>query len=121
MNTIRVLLFDMPLMLRQIVSEIIAAEPDLETVGELEDMRLVATRQPDVVIVGLGVDEPVFEARVPDVVRALLDDLPRTKVLGLSQDGRTGHLYELRLQKAPIGEVSPARLITVIRKAVRGQ
>jgi DNA-binding NarL/FixJ family response regulator len=118
MKTIRVVVVDLPLMLRQIISQIINAEPDLDIVGELEDMRLVAARQPHVVIVGLGISGPVLEAQVPDVVRRLLDDLPRSKVLELSQDGRTGYMYELRPQKASVGELSPARLTTVIRKAV---
>jgi DNA-binding NarL/FixJ family response regulator len=111
----------MPLMLRKTISQIIAVEPDLELVGELEDMRLVAERQPHVVIVGLSVNEPMFEARVPEVIRRLLDDLPRTKVLGLSLDGPSSYVYELQPQKAPIGELSPARLTTVIRKVVRGR
>lgn len=121
MNPIRVLLLGLPVMLRQIVSQTIAAEPDLEIVGELEDMRLAAARQPHVVIVGLGADEPVLEACVPAVVRALLDHLPRAKVLGLLPDGRSGYVYELRPQRAPIGELSPATLITSIRKAVQGR
>jgi|SRR5215217_1462367 len=120
MNTIRLLLLGMPLMLRKNLEQIISMEPDLEIVGELDnmshDMSLAVARRPHVVIVGLDAHDSASESHVPEVARELLANLPRTKVLGLSLEDRLCYLYELRPQKAPIGELSPAVLTAVIRK-----
>ena len=120
MNTIRLLLLEVPLVLRKNLEQIISMEPDLEIVGELEsmghDMSLAISMRPHVVVVGLDAHSSASESHVPEVAREVLANLPRTKVLGLSLEDRLYCLYELRPQKTPIGELSPAMLTAVIRK-----
>ena len=40
------------------------------------------------------------------------------RILGLSDEGRRGYLYELRPTEVAIGDVSPERLLNVIRAAI---
>ena len=88
MEPIRIVLADMPRMLRETLEE----------------------HDADFVITGADVLRP-------DDVDALLEARPRMKVLAVVGDGRDAFLYELRPQKVPLGEVSPHTLLEAIRAA----
>jgi len=105
------LLVDMPRMLGEIVTDALEAEADFEVLGEVEGaaVREAVERQPvDVVVVGHDDDA---------LAAGLLDVRPRLKVLGVIDDGRDAALYELRPHRALVGELSPERLVAVIREA----
>jgi DNA-binding NarL/FixJ family response regulator len=109
----RVLLAQLPQMLRDLVSEIVGRESDMEIVGEVsEGAQLVAVAHAtdaEFVIADLG------DAELPSPYRELLDERPRMKVLGLEGDGRLGVLYELVPRKMALGELTARNLVTVIR------
>jgi DNA-binding NarL/FixJ family response regulator len=109
----RVLLAQLPLMLRDLVSEIVGRESDMEIVGEVsEGAQLVAVAHAtdaEFVIANLE------DAELPSPYRKLLDERPGMKVLGLEGDGRLGVLYELVPRKVALGELTARNLVTVIR------
>jgi hypothetical protein len=105
----------MPKMLLDILSHIVAAEPEMVIVGWVnddEDLAAAAQRtRADVILVGqTAEDERVKYA-------SLLLQRPRVRVVAISGDGRTGLLYELRAQRISLGEMSADAL----RRAIRGQ
>jgi DNA-binding NarL/FixJ family response regulator len=109
----RVLLAHMPQMLRDLVSDIVGREVDMEIVGEVsEGAQLVAAAHAtDAEFVIAGLDD----AELSSPLRELLDERPRMKVLGLEGDGRLGVLYELVPRKVALGELTARSLVTVIR------
>jgi DNA-binding NarL/FixJ family response regulator len=100
-------------MLRDLVKEIVGREADMEIVGEVsEGAQLVpAARETDAEFVIAALDD----LELPAAYRALLDERPRMKVLGLAADGRLGVLYELVPRKIPLGELSAGSLVSAIR------
>lgn len=111
---IRILLFDLPPLLRDLVSREFDADEDMTSVvaasGGLE--RAVADHHPDAVIV------PLDQYRLPPESRELLENRARLRVLGLDyRDGRSV-LYELRPDRSDLGEVAPAELPGLIRSAL---
>ena len=110
MQTTRILLADMPRLLREIVREIIANEPDLQVADELTGGRLelapvLRSVAADVVV--LGEDR----RGSADLLLPLLRIRPALRFVIVTDDGRTG------LVCTPSGELSPARLL----EAIRGQ
>jgi hypothetical protein len=107
---IRVVLVDMPNMLHDVVSDLIAGAAELELVGDLRDAdgldRAVAGGNADVVVAGAGSVEPGPFAK-------LLGAHERLAVLTIDWTGRDSRLYELRR----LGEVSPDDLLATIRAA----
>ena len=112
----RIVLIDMPRILREIVKDTIATDADMIVVGEYaESVRLrdaVARSAADFVIT---------DARASgfDDVDVLLRERPRVRVLAIGENGRDTVLYELRPQKVRLGAVSPENLLETIRAAVR--
>jgi DNA-binding NarL/FixJ family response regulator len=108
----RVVLVDMPQLLRGIVREVLAAEPELELVGEFPEstgLAIVAERtDADIVVVGgrLGEGAPIC---------ALLEAHPRVRVLAIRADGRRGSLFWLAPERKSLGELSPEMLVQAIR------
>jgi hypothetical protein len=47
---------------------------------------------------------------------ALLFDRPRLRLLGISGDGSSGWIYELRPHREALGNVSPGELIAAVRR-----
>jgi DNA-binding NarL/FixJ family response regulator len=107
-----VLLAGMPPILRGIVSEAVAREPDMLVVGEVASSAALANMLPidaDVVIIGEGPgEEPVDPLR-------LLFEHPHTCVLVLEANGRNAAIYELFPVRTALGDVSPRKLIEAIR------
>ena len=117
MNRIRILLAEMPRMLREIVESAVSPQPDMQIVGSTPARVVAPGAAPprmvdadaDVVIVGLARAE---EARAYDPV---LFQRPHLRILAITGDGRGAFLYELRPQAVPIGDVSPQGLVDAIR------
>jgi DNA-binding NarL/FixJ family response regulator len=109
----RILLADVPQMLRDIVRETLAAERDMEIVGEVTDVNSLRDwlEHDDTCLV-------IFGGEDPTVAATLLTECSPPRVLALS--GRESWLYELRPQRVSLGEISPTRLVEEIRKATRG-
>ncbi len=119
MDQIRVLLAEMPQMLRDAFTQLVAGQPDMELVGDLADplglLLAVGQTRTDAVIVGL------HDSEFPGICSHLLSEYPHIKVVGVTADGRNACLYELRPQMRPIGEASPRGVLDAIRAAVRSQ
>jgi chemotaxis response regulator CheB len=108
MHTIRVLLVNMPRLLREIVREVIATEPDLQVVDELTGgyLELAAVLDSvvaDVVILGTESRES------GDLLLPLLQIRPALRFVIIAEDGRAGFVC------TPSGELSPARLLEAVR------
>jgi DNA-binding NarL/FixJ family response regulator len=107
----RIVLVDMPRVLRDIVVAALVDEPDLEIVGGQGGTlgQTVASSQADFVIAGADYD-------FAEVAR-VLDERPRLRVLAVAGHGREAFLYELRPTRTPLGEVSPRAIVEAIRSA----
>jgi DNA-binding NarL/FixJ family response regulator len=108
----RIVLIDMSPLLREIVRGVLKSQPDLEVVGEHDavvDVRETVERDDaDFVIVGT---DAAAETCMRSVVGAGLG----VRALEVRSDGRECVLYELRPHRVPLGEISPATLLSTIR------
>ncbi len=98
-------------MLREIVRDSVARQPDMEIVGDFgqRDEFLEAVKGVGVAIIG---------AREPDdstLARQVLQASPSTRVLIISMNGGTAVLWQLRPHKERLDDVSPESLIRAIR------
>ncbi len=114
---IRVVLAEMPPLLRDIVRDAVASHADIEIVGDLDGRNgpLRAVEGVDVVIVGAR--QPDDSALAGEVFRTS----PCTRVLIIATSGRSAIMWQLRPHKAPLGEVSAASLLAAIRADVDGE
>jgi DNA-binding NarL/FixJ family response regulator len=103
-------------MMRSIVEDVVASQPDLRLAGTWDDSNLeeaVARSEADVLIVEERADrQEVF-------YRSLLVTHPSLKVLVLTQDGRNATLMGLR--RVRLADTSPTTLIEAIRSEPRGE
>ena len=117
LQRIRVLLANMPRMLRDVFKLLIVEQSDMEVVGESDNgiELLLATGQtrPDIIILGVEGSE------LPGIGSHLLNEFPHIKLLGVTSDAQHLSLYELRPYNGLIGDVSPQGLLEAIRKSVR--
>lgn len=109
----RVLIVDLPRVLRDIIRRCLDAERGIalvgETVGDVDLPELVHATRADVVVMGLE------EARLPEMGERLLAEHPGVRLLGVAADGRESVLYELRRHRRSLGEMSPRALVTAVR------
>jgi hypothetical protein len=117
LQDIRIVVIGLPQILRDVITDIVADQPDMELVGDLPenaDPAMIEDLGGTFVAVGAG---PSGE--LPDVCKGLLvRQAHGLRILGLSAEGRRGYLYELRPTEVAIGDVSPERLLNVIRAAI---
>jgi hypothetical protein len=113
---VRVLLAEMAPMLQEMLSRLLSVEPDLEPFAEDGDRRQVLRQvrrlQPDVLLLGSG------DETLGDFEPSLFQAHPWLKILAIEPTGRQFFLHELRPHRSPLGEVSPQRLLDVIRTAM---
>jgi DNA-binding NarL/FixJ family response regulator len=107
----RILLIDMPRMLRETVRHVVGHDPQLLVVAELDrvaDVEAAArTYDPQVIITDpRGCDRAA-------IVR-LLDAKPRIRVLTIEDDGRRGVLHRLTPEALPLGDLSRERLLEAL-------
>jgi DNA-binding NarL/FixJ family response regulator len=116
MNEIRILLVDMPRMLREILQNTLDSQPGMTVV------RVHPTPVPLVEAVDQGRAQlVVFGQESPTLTpgcRELLEQRPRVHVMAVSGDGRRTTLYGLRPYREPLGEVEPEQLVEAIRGMV---
>ena len=109
----RVLLVELPRVMRDIIRDAIGAEGGIslvgETTGDVDLASLVQATRADVVVIGLA------DARLPDAAKRLLTRHPAVRVLGVVNDGRDAVMYELRAHGEPLGEISPRALAAALR------
>lgn len=112
--TKRVLLFDMPQLLRDLVRDAVSGQTDLEVVGELDDESqldaAVSSTSPSVVIVGTD------GAEISEACQALFEVRPRLRVLALATRRGRSVVWELAPRRVSLGEISPQSLLTALRK-----
>jgi hypothetical protein len=105
----------MPKMLLDILSHVVASEPDMVVVGWVNDDEdlLAATRRAraNVILVGQAAENE------QEKYASLLFARPKLKVVAIVGDGKTGFVHELRPQCVPLGEISADAL----RNAIRGR
>lgn len=107
----RVLLRELPLMLRDMLAQTLAKEPGVEIISEppLPLTPPPSAAPPDVVIV--GTDDPDVNGAT-----ALLRRWPLSRVLLISATGERGHLVELQPRRTSLGEMSLADLLRVVTR-----
>jgi DNA-binding NarL/FixJ family response regulator len=102
-------------MLLDILSHVVASEPDMVVAGWVkdgEDLLAAARRaRANVILVGQAAEDE------RETYASLLGARPTLKVVAIAGDGKTGLLYELRPQRVPLGEMSADAL----RRAIRGR
>ncbi len=103
----------MPRILSDIVGGLVAAEKDLELAGRADESPdiLEAVRRGSLDVVVLGAPGTVL----PDLGNELLHVDPWLKVLVVAHHGDAAMLYRLHPRGKPIGELSPATLLSAIR------
>src|SRR6476619_927335 len=103
-------------LLRNIVRNAIANEPDLEVVAEHDgdvDLETAVERgSADFVILG-------SEVTAHSSAASLVASNCRVRALELQGDGREGVLYEFRPHRVALGELSPDTLLRTIRAVPR--
>lgn len=114
MTSTRILLVALPRMLEEIVSDVLASQRGVQVAGTMRTAdqltRKVARARPDVVV--LGGDNPPLAAE-------LLEQSPRLKVLALAEEGQDSWLYSLTPVRTRLGALSTARLVGIVKNAVR--
>lgn len=108
----RILVTDMPRMLRDIVQDAVRFQPDMELVECDDAVDLLQTIKALAVSVAV-VAEPGGDSPGPG---ELLLENPGLHVLVVTDDGRHAHMLEL--QRLPVVDVSPRGLVRAIRAAV---
>ena len=112
---VRVLLLEMPQLLRGILERAIQIDGDCELWSDSRlEVPLTSTHTtaPDIVMLGLTV------AQDAPLVPALLARWPGTQVMTVTQAGEEAVVYELRPRRRSLGQMSPAEIVGTLREAV---
>ncbi len=114
MKQIRVVVGEIPHILRAIVEGAVSLQADMKLISSGGGDLAGTVRQSaaDVAIVAEESSEP---ADAPAHRRVLIEN-PRLKMFVLTDDGREAHLLEFR--RFPVEDISPHGLVTAIRAAV---
>jgi DNA-binding NarL/FixJ family response regulator len=116
---IRVLIGDMPRMMRELVGAAVSGAPDITLVGSAHGGEPLAASldrtTADVLIVG------VPHNGISSTIDSLLYDHPRLTLLTIGEHGRSTELHELRPHSIALGEVSPTELVDAIRASARAK
>lgn len=114
---IRILLVEMPRMVRDVVDDILGVEPDLNVVADGVEAQALLERvereRPDVVVLW------VESAAPPAMCEQLLGRFPRLAVVALEDRGERGSIYMMRPRRFRVAEISRTQLVTAIRRAAR--
>lgn len=108
----RVLLQEIPAMLRAIIQEVIASQPDIELLPEIPRVGAVTAwrrAEPDVVVVATT---DINDVSVADC----LNRWPRARLLVIELSGRETVLHELLPHATLLGALSPDQLVATIRQ-----
>ena len=112
MRRVRVLLAGMPRMLADIVSAVVVSQTDFELVGDVAGTtglaRAASEAAADILVLGGRLQRR-------EALR-LLCRSPRMKIVTIDPDGHGGVLYELRLDRSVLDDISPIALVAAIRR-----
>jgi hypothetical protein len=108
----RVLLGDMPLMLKELLTHALARDANAEIINEPLLPRAAPSplNAPDLVI-GATAD-----SAQPGAAPDLLERWPRSQVLMIATDGHHATLYELQPRRTRLGEMSIEQLLGVVAR-----
>jgi hypothetical protein len=111
---VRVLLLELPQLLRGILEHAIRAHQDCDVVSGTSVAQLMSgeTPLPDVIVLGLAAGEDVT------LVPALFARWPMAHVMTLMQTGEDTNLYELRPRIRSLGQLSPEGIVETLVDAV---
>ncbi len=114
---IGILLGDMPRMLRDVVGNILGAEPDLRVVADGVEagalVERVSRENADVVVLSTRSGSP------PAICDELLTKFPRLTVVALEERGHRASIYVMRPMRFRLSDISGSQLVTAIRRAAR--
>ena len=117
MRRIRILLADMPRMLLDMITDIVALHKEMMIAGEAQDMAdiraAVKKTRADVVILNEPATGPSQN------YQELLYSRPHLGVLSITSDGRQFFLHKLRPVRTALGEVSPDSLVQAIHSTAQ--
>ena len=117
MERLRIIVVDMPRLVRDLIERAIVAQPDMTLLAMLESPRQMVqaarAMRPDFVVIGLKAKA------LPSECRELMAEHPTVRLLGIEAVAGEAHLYELRPHREALGEVSPVDVVSVIRGAAR--
>jgi DNA-binding NarL/FixJ family response regulator len=114
MGRVRVLLLEVPRLLRDILEQAIQVNGECELVKDLDATATPGDRMPpDVVILGLTAEEDAT------IVPALFARWPHAEVMTVMQQGDAATLYEVRPKRRVLGEMSPNEIVEMLRDAVQ--
>ena len=105
---VRLLLREVPLMLRSIIVDALFNQPDVELLDGDVSRPPLAADDVDVVLVG-ATDPHDFEK-----ASSLLAEWPKSRILFVASSGRDAVMYELYPRKLALGDVSPRGLVKLI-------
>lgn len=110
---LRVLIWNVPRLLGDIIKDILRADPDLVIVefdGTSKALsQAISDEAPDVIVTG------VVDDRLEPACSEFVLTQTRRKVVGVRDDGRSAFLYRLRPEYVSFGELSAERLVQAIR------
>ena len=104
----------MPRLMRDLVHAAVDDEPDLELVGEADDVSALAAAINDT-----GADLlilPSGHSELPGAAADAFDNRPVLKILVLTGAGEPAFLWELAPWRVSLGDLSPARLRAALRE-----
>ena len=108
----RIVLIDVPPLVRDLVRMLVVGEPTLELVGEYADSAKALAD-----LDGAAADAIVTTKPNSESVRELLRQWPRARVIVMSDDGRRTSTFELVLSERVLGDVSLDLLLAELRRA----
>jgi DNA-binding NarL/FixJ family response regulator len=112
---IRILLVEMPRMLRDVIAAILGVEQDVCVVAEGVTTEAIAEHvereRPDVVVLCEESGSP------PAICEELLSRFPRLAVVSLEDLGQRASIYMIRPMRIRLAEISRTQLVSAIRRA----
>lgn len=119
MTAIRVVVADIPVMIRDLIREALADQHDLVIVGEAEEreeaVRIAIDQRADVLITECKTEQ------LPKRYQELLLRLPTLGILSILSDGGSAELYTLKLDLQRIESIGMAELLAALRMLGKGQ
>jgi hypothetical protein len=111
---VRVLLLEVPRLLRDILEEAIQVDGGTELMADSDTTATPGDLMPpDVVVLGLTAEGDAT------LVPALFARWPLARVMTVMQQGDAATLYELRADRRVLGEMSPSEVAETLREAAR--
>jgi len=109
---IKILLANRPRMLREVVREIIEAQPDMEVVGEVPDPVELLVAVKDTVADAVILD--LEDSEEPGLASHLLAGYPNLTIVGLAPNGKTAFV---RPGRREIVDPTGANILSALRQA----